>query len=94
MIRVKLSNLFFGISSLFKALGTLIRTKDKTVLVAILPLPGWFILDECIIHQTPLESKKLIGFDWHYWPMPNDWIKEMQELKKSQVEKGINRNGF
>jgi len=55
------------------------------IAVCILPLPGWFILDECIIHQTPLKDKKLIGFDWHYWPMPDEWVKEMWKLKKGEI---------
>jgi len=84
--RTKLSNFCFGISSLFKGLGILFRTKDKTILVAVLPLPGWFILDECIIHQMPLKNKKLIGFDWYYWPMPDEWIMEMQKQKRKRHE--------
>jgi len=51
------------------------------IVVDILSFPGWFIVDECIIHQTPIPDFKLIGFQWDYWPMPDDWTKEMQRLK-------------
>jgi len=79
-LRNRISKILFALSSIFRACGKFI-CKDTTILVAVLPLPGWFILDECIIHQTPLYGK-LIGFEWKYWPMPDDWCKEMNILKR------------
>jgi len=80
-MRQKIAYICFHLSSLFKLLGKLARSKRKTIVADMLSLPGWFVLDECIIHQTPLKDKKIVGFQWDYWPMPEPWVKEMRGLK-------------
>jgi len=66
-----------------KALGKLVISKERTILVGALSLPGWFILDECIIHQAPLEFRCLKnGFEWSIYPMPVEWCEMMQNLKR------------
>jgi len=62
-MRRKIAYILFSLSSLFKGLGKLIITKDKTIVVDALTLPGWFIIDNCMIHQVDLRSGKLIGFE-------------------------------
>ena len=61
--------------------GKLVAPKEKTIVCDALTLPGWFILDNCMIHQVMMSHKKLIGFEWHTYPMPNEWIAEMEKLK-------------
>jgi hypothetical protein len=79
---LKTARICLWIAGWFRFLGKLAIPKKKTVVVDILTLPGWFILDECIVHQVPLESDLLgNGFQWDYWPMPEDWCKELSKLK-------------
>jgi len=78
-LRQKAAMVLFWFSSVLKACGKLV-IQDRTIVADCLSLPGWFILDECIIHKTPITGK-LIGFEWDYWPMPDDWITQMKILK-------------
>jgi len=78
-IRHKIAMVLFWLSSVLKACGKLV-IQDRTIVCDCLSLPGWFILDECIIYQTAI-SGKLIGFEWTYRPMPEDWCLEMTGLK-------------
>jgi hypothetical protein len=80
-MRRKLAYLLFGLSSLCKALGKLVINKEQTIVVDALTLPGWFVLDECIIHQINIGRKGFPGFEWHWWSMPDEWCKEMRRLK-------------
>ena len=81
-MRHKIAHTCFALSSVFKALGKVIIAKEKTIVVDALTLPGWFVLDNHIIHQVVLKSKKLIGFEWHTYLMPEAWITEMDKLKR------------
>jgi len=78
-LRHKAAMFLFWFSSILKACGKLV-IRDRTIVCDCLSLPGWFILDEMLIHQTAI-SGKLIGFEWMYWPMPELWITEMKALK-------------
>ena len=78
-MRRKLSHMLLAASSWLKACSK--KLLPKGVVCDCLTLPGWFILDEMIIHQTPIAGK-LIGFQWDYWPMPEPWIIEMRKLKR------------
>jgi hypothetical protein len=68
-------------SSLFKGLGKLFASKEKTMFADVLTLPMWFILDECIVHQVSMSIRGIKGFDWHYWSMPEEYCQQMKELK-------------
>jgi len=83
LFRRKLAYLCFALSSCFRGLGKLIITKESTIVCDALTLPGWFILDEMMIQQLPLFNHHMLknGFEWRYWPMPDEWCKVMQELK-------------
>jgi len=78
-LRQKAAMVLFWFSSVLKVCGKMV-IQDRTIVADCLSLPGWFILDEMIIHQTPITGK-LIGFEWTYWPMPEDWCREMKVLK-------------
>ena len=78
MIRRKLAYFCFFLSSVFKSLGKYVLTKEKTILVDALSLPGWFILDNCIIYCTMLKK----GFQWEYWTLPDQWIINMNKIKE------------
>jgi len=80
LLRRKAAMVLFWLSSVLKACGKLMMS-NRTIVCDCLSLPGWFILDECIIHQTAV-SGKLIGFEWTYWPMPELWIIELNKLKR------------
>ena len=69
----------FWFSSVLKVCGKMV-IQDRTIVCDCLSLPGRFILDECIIHQTAITGK-LIGFEWAYWPMPEPLITELKTLK-------------
>jgi len=82
-IRQNIAYTCFSISSLFRGLGKMVITKEKSIVVDALTLPGWFILDECIIHHIQGTDGKLKnGFVWHYWPMPDEYCEQMQKLKR------------
>lgn len=81
----KLAKILFSMSSFFKSLGKIVN--GKTIVVDVLTLPGWFIIDECIIHMTPLKDKKILsGINWEYWPMPDKWCDIMNELKRKMSQ--------
>lgn len=79
----KLAKILFWLSSVFKALGKLCI--GKYIVVDVLSLPGWFIMDEVIIYESPLKDKKLIGFNWDYFSMPDEWCRQMQKLKRGAL---------
>jgi len=83
-LRRKISYVCFSISSIFKFLGKVVIPKQKTIIVDLLTLPGWFILDNCMIHQIRLRDKKLVGFEWHTYDMPPEWIALMTKLKSKK----------
>ena len=83
-MRHKLAHILFSLSSVCKALGKLIITREKTIVVDALTLPGWFVLDNCMIHQVMMSSKKLVGFEWHTYSMPAEWCREMEKLKSKK----------
>jgi len=78
-IKTRIVHWLMALSSCLKACSKMLL--PNCVVCDCLTLPGWFILDECIIHQTPIVGK-LVGFQWDYWPMPEPWIVEMNKLKR------------
>ena len=81
-MRFKIAHMLFSLSSVLKSLGKLIITKEKTIVIDALSLPGWFVLDNFIICQRVVNDDILRhGFEWLTWPMPNEWIAEMEKLK-------------
>ncbi len=85
--RIFISNVLLTISSYIKSLGSYIRTKEKTILVETLPLPGWFIIDDCIIFQEDYEGCGIKGFSWKTFSMPDEWVKYMDEFKSKEYRK-------
>ena len=71
----KIARLLFVLSSMLKAAGKLILPQG--ILCDCLSLPGWFIIDGMIIHQTPITGN-LVGFQWDYWPMPEIELKKLK----------------
>ncbi len=62
----------------------MVISKEKTIVVDALTLPGWFVLDCHMIHQTPLLTDVMKnGFTWDTYPMPDAWNKQMDKLKRS-----------
>ena len=82
-MRQRTAFVLFCLSSWLIFLGKAIRSKDKSIIVDALTLPGWFIVDENITQVTgPLETKHLKnGFTWKFWDMPDEYIKQMRKLK-------------
>ena len=83
-MRLKIALILLSISSIFKFFGKLVIPKEKTIVCDVLTLPGWFVLDNCIIHQVMMSSKKLIGFEWHTYSMPKEWCQQMDMLKSKK----------
>jgi hypothetical protein len=79
-MRYKLAYLCFGLSSLFLGLGKMIRS-GPMIVCDCLTLPGWFILDCHLIEQVPLKGG-LRGFDWHTYLLPDEYVKQMDKLKR------------
>ena len=84
MIRHKIAYTLFGLSSLCKALAKLVVTKERTIVCDALSLPGWFILDECIIHHITVRHKGFPGFEWRYWSMPDEYCRQLRILKHKE----------
>jgi len=80
LTRRGIAKILFGLSSVCKSLGKYILTKEKTIVCDALSLPGWFILDKCMIYQIPLENEKLVGFEWHTYSMPDEWCDTMDKM--------------
>jgi len=78
---------FFSLSSICKFFGKLILNKEKGIIVDVLTMAGWFVLDECMIHQKDLANCKLIGFEWNVYPMPLEYVKMMRKLKRKERQK-------
>ena len=69
LLRQKIAYIFFGLASLFKFLGKITRS-DVTVICDPLTLPGWFVLDGCLIEIVDYKGQKLKGSEWHRITMP------------------------
>jgi len=84
-MRLKIARILFSLSSILKCLGKLIITKERTIVIDVLSLPGWFVLDDFIICQRVIDDDILKnGFKWLTWPMPDEWIAEMGKLKSKK----------
>ena len=77
MIRRYIAYILFGLSSLCKSLGKHIITKEKTVVVDALTLPGYFIIDCYLVKNTKLMK----GFQLETWLLPEQYIKDMNKEK-------------
>jgi hypothetical protein len=77
-MRQRAAYLMFGLSSLCKALGKLIITRERRIIVDALTLPGWFIVDDRIVCVAGIPG----GFEWRYWQMPNNYIEQLDEMKR------------
>ena len=77
---IKLSNFLLYISGIIIVIAKRIRTKDKTIHIDVLSLPGWFIIDQKLIFQTPFKNKHgmLTGFEWTVFDMPDQWSKQLR----------------
>lgn len=81
-VRQKIAKICFWLSSLFRAAGVFIRSRDRTIVADALSLPGWFILDDYIIFMDALDDPIFkTGFTWHCWPMPDLWCDQMSKYK-------------
>ena len=83
LLRQKIAYIFFGLASLFKFLGKITRS-DVTVICDPLTLPGWFVLDGCLIEMVEYKDHKIKGTEWHSYPMPDDWCKQMKEYGRNK----------
>lgn len=85
-MRHELAYLCFGLSSFFRVLGKMVRS-GPTILVDSLSMKGWFIIDCYLIEQVPLGkgiTGFLKGFEWHTYPMPDDWVKQVNKYKEKR----------
>jgi len=84
-VRLRIARACFALSSLFRFFGKMIITKEKSIVCDALTLPGWFILDEMMIQQVALSDHHMLknGFEWRYWPMPEEWCRQMYGLKNA-----------
>ena len=83
-MRTKAAYIILGFSSLLKALAKLVIQKDRTIIVESLTMPGWFIIDEQLIHHIKRKTKGFPGFEWRCWPMPDEYCEQMKTLKRSK----------
>ena len=81
-MRRRIAYFCFFLSSVFKGLGKFVITKEKTILVDALSLPGWFIIDNCLIYQSNFNDGKLLGFQWETFTLPDQWITQLNNLKR------------
>ena len=83
LLRQKIAYIFFGLASLFKFLGKITRS-EVTVICDPLTFPGWFVLDGCLIEMVEYKDHKIKGTEWHSYPMPDDWCKQMNEYGRNK----------
>ncbi|MBW2636784.1 MAG: hypothetical protein JRC86_04555 [Deltaproteobacteria bacterium] len=82
-IRLTLAYICFSLSSLFKGVGKLMAGGGKIIVVDALTLPGWFVSDDFLVHIV----KSGVGVRWDNYRMPIEWIREMEEAKKTALIK-------
>ena len=81
-MRIKVSNTIMWISSYLAFVAKFVLPKEKSTIVIALPMPGLFIIHDCIIFQKPFKDKKLSGFEWEYQEMPEIYQRELKKLIK------------
>ena len=79
--RVKIAHLCLFLASLFK-FGAKIMLPG--IIVDELTLPGWFILDCCLIKHVALNDAKLKGFELRSWSMPDEWGDDMHKATRGK----------
>ena len=84
-MRYKLAFLLFRLSHLINYLGIALTKKGKlsSNVTDTLSLPGWFIINDCLVELVMLPNGKL-GFDWCSWRMPAEWRSKTNELKQQK----------
>jgi len=80
-MRFRIALVLFSLSSLFMILGKRTISKNQSIVVDKLSLPGWFVLHNCLIRQK-MSKGKAIDFEWLSWAMPDKWMKDMESLKR------------
>ena len=68
------------ISSYLAFVAKFVMPKDKSIIVVALPLPGLFIIHDCIIFEKPFKDEKLDGFEWECQSMPELYQRELKKL--------------
>lgn len=80
-MRYKLACACLSMASLFKFAAKIIA---PGIIVEAFPIPGWFIVDRCIIKHVVINDQRIKGFEWRTWGMPDEWCKDMEKLKKAK----------
>ena len=81
-MRNRAAKIIMCISSYLAFVAKFVLPKEKSTIVIALPMPGLFIIHDCIIFQKPFKDKKLSGFEWEYQEMPEIYQRELKKLIK------------
>ena len=81
-MRNRAAKIIMWVSSYLAFVAKFVLPKEKTIIVIALPLPGLFIIHDCIIFEKPFKDKKLRGFEWEYQQMPDLYQRELKKLIK------------
>jgi hypothetical protein len=78
--RNRAAKIIMWISSYLVFIAKFVLPKEKSIIVVALPIPGLFIIHDCIIFEKPFKDKKLNGFEWEYQEMPEIYQRELRKI--------------
>jgi len=79
-MRIKAAKIIMLFSSYLAFIAKFVLPKDKSIIVVALPIPGLFIIHDCIIFEKPFKDEKLDGFEWECQTMPELYQRELKKL--------------
>jgi hypothetical protein len=79
-VRNRTAKIIMDISSYLAFFAKFVLPKEKSIIVVALPIPGVFIIHDCIIFEKPFKDKKLRGFEWEYQEMPEIYQRELRKI--------------
>ena len=79
-MRIKAAKIIMWLSSYLAFIAKFVLPKDKSIIVVALPMPGLFIIHDCIIFEKPFKDEKLDGFEWECQTMPELYQRELKKL--------------
>lgn len=78
-MRFKIACTCLTVASLFKFAAKMMM---PGIIVESFPLPGWFIVDLCIIKHSVFNDAKIKGFEWRSWGMPDEYCNDMRKVMR------------
>ena len=85
--RQKIGRMCVYLSGLFKWLGN--RLLNKSCVIDVLIIPGFYIIDDFLIYQSPSQHrffKHGTCFEWRCYEMPEIWSEKLKEMKDRHGE--------